>query len=432
MNDVLKIERNVLGALVLDENSRDQIDYLSADDFLDSNHKRIISAMKELVEENEGIDYLSVYQKSQPSISLSFLTDLTNEIATTVNIENLVRLLKDKAARRNLLAKLDHARELLSSESDILDIKTSILTELENIKTSNKSEEVMTLKDAMLETIQVLERRSENKDDKSYHTGIKILDHLTAGLHPEELTTIAARPGAGKSVLGVQIGLQIASNKRKVLFTSLEMSSLQLCQRIISANSDIDGNKLRRGDLKDDDWKQAFGVATRFAINNFMLDRSSKKPQDIRAKIRKLKPELVIIDYLQLLQPDSKHSSREQEVSSITRSLKLMSLEFKIPIIMLSQLNRNAEGKRPTFADLRESGAIEQDSDNILFIHKLTPDELERHMEEGKLSHALIREIESRGNTISALILEKQRNGPTADFGMILVPKLMRFISLDK
>lgn len=431
MKDLIGLEKGILGTLLVDKTARDQLDYLTESDFLDESHRTIIAAIKKMELDGRDIDYASVY--AETGIKLSYITSLADGFITAANIENQVKALKQTSAKRLLKERLAETLAQLSKEgADTREIITDTLKSIEAIQPENKSDETKTLKDAMLSTIEMLENRAQNKDDKSYYTGIADFDMFTAGLHPQELTTIAARPGIGKSVLAMQIGLQIANNGRKVMFVNLEMAEEQICQRIISAQANIDGNKLRRGDLDAEEWSRVMQTASANAKPNFIFDRTSKRPQEIRAKIRKHKPDLVIIDYLQLLQSDGKHGNREQEVASITRTIKLMSLEYKIPILMLSQLNRNAEGKRPSFADLRESGAIEQDSDNILFIHKLNEQELYDQIEAGNINQAFVDKMDSTGNTISSLILEKQRNGQTGDMPMILVPAMMKFVSIDR
>ena len=315
-------------------------------------------------------------------------------------------------------------------ETDFETIKNNALKEIGEIE-DLVDNEVVTLKQGMLETIAHLEERYRNKDDKSYYTGITKLDKATAGLHPEELTTIGARPGVGKTIIGMQIGLNIARNKKTVMYTSLEMSVTQLCERIIAANSGINGLRIRLGDIKDDEWKKVIEAVSFYAFENLLIDKTSRNPQHIRAKIRKYKPDLVIIDYLQLLQPTTKQQNREREVATITRDLKLMTLEFKIPIIVLSQLNRNAEGNRPTMADLRESGAIEQDSDNVIFLHEPNEKEKEKLIENGIYTRDFFNSLEEKDNTLIQIIIEKQRNGPIGTFEVVKVPRLMKFIEID-
>lgn len=428
MIEVLRIEREVLGSFLLDKGTHEYIHYLDEDDFIDESNRKVLNSIKSLITQNKEVNYFEVHEKT--NLDITYITDLTDLVATTRYIESNIKLLKDKANRRRLEEKAKLIIDMTKdSNVDVETIKNNAMQEMDKIK-SISSDEVTTLRKAMLDTITVLEKRSENKDDKSYYTGISKLDMVTSGLHEEELTTIAARPAVGKTAIAMQIALNIASNKRKVMFTTLEMSDIQLCQRIIASHSRIDGNDLRRGNLNEDGWKKTISVAQRFCWDNFILDKTSKNTEHIRTKIRKYKPDLVIIDYLQLIKSAGKHSNREQEVASITRDLKLMTLEFKIPIIMLSQLNRKAEGNRPTLADLRESGAIEQDSDNIIFIHKLNKEEIGKLIDNGTYTREAVQEIHKRDSVLTDIILEKQRNGPVGFFGMVYVPSLMKFISI--
>lgn len=427
----LQVECHIIGSIIIDEGTHGFIEQLNKDDFIDNTNKKIFDTIINLHREQKNIDLFTIYNTS--GVPLSHLASITNTIATTSTIGSSISILKDKSSRRKLIQKANKIIDMaLDDSTDIETIKNDAAREIDEIDTI-VDDEVVSLKDSMLETIGVLDKRYSNKDDKSYYIGLSKLDRATAGLHPEELTTIGARPGVGKTILGMQIALNIAKNKKKVLFTSLEMSTTQLCERIISAYAQVDSLKLRLGEIEtEDDWDNIYKVANEFAIDNFLLDKTSRNPQHIRAKLRKHKPELIVIDYLQLLQSTQREQSREREVATITRDLKLMCLEFKIPIIILSQLNRNAEGQRPTMADLRESGAIEQDSDNILFIHEPTDKEINKLIDEGIYGHDFVELLEERESKLSQIIIEKQRNGPVGTFEMIKAPKLMRFVEIER
>lgn len=363
--DDLRIEAEILGSFITDESTHDYIEKVDIGDFLKKEHVEVFRAIQGLYRAKKEISYFTIHEKS--SISITYLTEITNILATTANIEGNIKILKDKSNRRKLIKKANKIREMAEDKATDMDtVKNNAMREIDEIE-SIVDDEVITLRESMLETIGELDKRYKNKDDHSYYTGINKLDNSTAGLHKEELTTIGARPGVGKTIIGMQVGLNVAMNKRKVLFTSLEMSTTQLCERILSSNSEVDSLRLRKGDIKESEWTSLYNAAAYYDTNDFMLDKTSRNPAHIRTKVRKYKPDLVIIDYLQLMQSTKREQSREREVATITRDLKLMALEFKIPIIILSQLNRNAEGKRPSMADLRESGAIEQDSDNIFF-----------------------------------------------------------------
>ena len=428
--DDLQLEYQIIGSFISNASTHDFIERLKEDDFIDSTCRRIFSSMEQLRSKRENIDLFTVNEQSK--ISISTIAQLTATVATSANIDSNVKVLKDKSNRRKLIQKANQILLMAKDTSrDIGEIKNDSLKEIQELE-DVVDDEVITLRQAMLETQQVLDDRFTNKDDRSYYTGLQRLDNSMAGLHKEELTTIGARPGVGKTIIGMQIALNIAKNRKKVMFTSLEMSVTQICERIIAANTNIDGLRLRTGDIKDDEWGQAMKVSASYSLDNFLLDKTSRNPQHIRTKLRKYKPDLLIIDYLQLLQGSTKEFSREREVAIITRDLKLMTLEFKIPIVILSQLNRNAEGNRPTMADLRESGAIEQDSDNIIFLHEPSEKDIEKLIKDKIYNETFFRFLKEQNQKLSQLIIEKQRNGPVGTIDIIKVPKIMKFIEIEK
>ena len=202
--------------------------------------------------EHKEINLFTVYEKSQ--VPISHLADITGIVATTSTIESDIKVLKNKSNRRKLIQKANKIIEMAKdNEMDIETIKNNAMKEIDEIE-NIVDDDVVSLKQGMIETVELLGDRYENRGDKSYYTGLTKLDRATAGLHKEELTTIGARPGVGKTIIGMQIGLNIAKNKKTVMYTSLEMSVTQLCERIIAANSGIDGLRLRLGDIKDDEW----------------------------------------------------------------------------------------------------------------------------------------------------------------------------------
>ena len=429
MVDDYILECEIIGSLINDSSTHDYLQRLSEDDFIDGTNKRLLTTMQQLESKKEEINLFTVHNKSK--ISISDISKITGTIATTAYIESNIKLLRDKTNRRKLVMKANKILEMVRDNTkDIGDIKNDALREIQELE-EVVDEEVVTMGQAMIETREVLNNRYKDKDDRGYYTGLDKLDEYLVGLHREELTTIGARPGVGKTILGMQIALNIAKNGKKVMFTSLEMSTTQICERVISANTYINGNNLRTGDIKKDEWEQVKNVSEKFSLDNFLLDKTSRNIQHIRTKLRKYKPDLLIIDYLQLLQGATKEFSREREVATITRDLKLMTLEFKIPIVILSQLNRNAEGKRPSMADLRESGAIEQDSDNILFIHEPNIEEINKLISEGIFTANFFNLLEQDKRKYSQLIIEKQRNGQTCTISVIKAPQVMKFIEVE-
>lgn len=266
-------------------------------------------------------------------------------------------------------------------------------------------------------------------NDTSNHTGITDLDRYTGGLHKGEVTIIAARPSIGKTALAVQIALQVAKKEKVVQVFSREMSQVQLGTRLIANQGKVDGQRMRTGHIRDEDWIEI--VKAEAALSNLPLyinDEASTMP-DIRAVCAEKKHkglDLVIIDYMQLIEPHKRSDTREREVAEISRAIKKLTLEFEIPIIALSQLNRSTANKRPTLDTLRESGAIEQDADNVILLHK--PDEKDVPDEDLQL----YRTLKSAGRDYVEVIIGKQRNGPTGMFTMSYNPRHMEFIGIRR
>lgn len=420
------IQYEIVGSLLTDEATHYYLDELEVIDFQDIFCQKAIKGLKLLKADEKD---LTVYNLGNVTgLNVSDIVGVIGTVTTTARIEQNIRSLKERTSRRLLIEQADVIRELASDKTkDIADIKNSILKNIQDIKES-KTDEVVTLKQSMFETYALLEKRSNNNKGNSLNIGLPKLDGILAGLHKEELTTLASRPGVGKSIMGMQMALNLARNKNKILYVTLEMSTTQLCERIISANTQIDGNKLRLGEIESaDEWGKIQKVASGFNYENLLLDKTSRNIQHIKSKIIKYKPDVVIIDYLQLVHSVTKEFSREREVAVITRDLKIMTLDFKIPIIMLAQLNRNADGNRPTLADLRESGAIEQDSDNVIFLHEPRNSEINDLINRGIYPREFFEQLAKNEQKLSYIIVEKQRNGATGTIPVIKKPKYMRF-----
>lgn len=426
----MKLEYEIIGSMLIDNSTHDFIDLLEGKDFTDGFCQKAILGLKQL--KAKGIDITLFNVNKITGLELMDLLKVQSSIATTANTESNIHTLKDSAGRRQLIEKANLIIEMSKDTTkNMAEIKNNIIEEIYTVSEVG-NDDVVSIKKAMLETYQLLENRYRDKDDKGLYTGLKKLDNLIAGLHKEELTTIAARPGVGKTILALQLALNISNNKKKVLFTSLEMSTTQLGERIIAGSSKIDSHKMRTGNISDaDEWKQIQQAINKYQHENLLIDKTSSNVQHIRTKLRRYKPDLLIIDYLQLLHPTNKEYSREREVAVITRDLKRMTQEFNIPIIILAQLNRNAQGNRPTMADLRESGAIEQDSDNVLFIHEPNNTEIHKLIEKNIYPQSYFEWLANEGYAYSNIIVEKQRNGPIGTIPVIKKPKYMVFSEVE-
>lgn len=384
-------EMNVLGAIFLDPKEvLSVMDQLNNEDFFDQGHQLIFQAMKDLQADNMKIDYSSVAAKLEAQQLLAkvggikYLVQLSEMVPSTRHLETYIDFVKDSALKRETI---NLASEILEKgyegEMDASDYVTyaeeSIFALAQKRKTSAFAE--------LAEVIREVKEKTElNRDKKGGITGLRTgfsnLDQLTAGLQPEELIILAARPSMGKSAFAMNLAINVAKRNKDglagVAIFSLEMSNEQLAARMLSSESNIENNKIKTGHLTSREWQFLEGGMQSLARLKIMFDDSaSVSVADIRAKCRKLSQEgkldFVVIDYLQLIKGDDRSGNRQEEVAKISRSLKQMARELKIPILALSQLSREVEkreDKRPLLADLRESGSIEQDADIVMFLYR--------------------------------------------------------------
>lgn len=363
-----EIEKVVLYYIIF-ENADNPI---TEDDFVYDRNKKIATAIIELRKEKKEISMISVKGKIKANQKqvLEYISNIGNNIYGTSLDEAYIKL-KNLTKKRKMY---NLAHEILQNiENEDADIYSQkIIKELNEI--TNESDKEEKLIDQISTAVMRIEDNWRNRNDYSLYTGILDLDNKLCGLHNQELTIIGARPGVGKTTLALQIAQKIANNDRNVLFISLEMSEIQLIQKMIAKEGNINSYKMRMGTLEDKDFEIIANVATNLSQMKFNINTRIRNIQQIELKCRKLKNQgkldLVIIDYIQLLKSNEKFNVREQEVADISRRLKLLSLELDIPIIALCQLNRNASTGEPSLADLRESGSLEQDADNIWFLYQ--------------------------------------------------------------
>lgn len=363
-----EIEKVVLYYIIF-ENADNSI---TEDDFVYDRNKKIAIAVIELRREKKEISMISVKGKIKANQKqvLEYISNIGNNIYGT-SLDDAYIKLKNLTKKRKMY---NLAHEILQNiENEDADIYSQkIIKELNEI--TNESDKEEKLIDQISTAVMRIEDNWRNRNDYSLYTGILDLDNKLCGLHNQELTIIGARPGVGKTTLALQIAQKIANNDRNVLFISLEMSEIQLIQKMIAREGNINSYKMRMGTLDDKDFETITKVATNLSQMKFNINTKIRNIQQIELKCRKLKNQgkldLVIIDYIQLLKSNEKFNIREQEVADISRRLKLLSLELDIPIIALCQLNRNASTGEPSLADLRESGSLEQDADNIWFLYQ--------------------------------------------------------------
>lgn len=366
-----EIEKTVLYYLIFEN---EQIN-ANEEDFFLQKHKQMIKAIQELKSKKEEINILSIKNaiKGKDTEILKYI-GIIAESKYGSSIEYAYKELKRLSKKRKLLKLSKEIKEDIEEEKEIecyIEKKIKELNEINQEGTKEKN-----FLDIVCETSDIIDKKilQGDKYDYKYFTGIFDLDKVTNGLHEEELTIVGARPGVGKTTFALQIAHKISSQGTAVAIVSLEMSETQIVQKLISKVANVDSNKLRIGNLNIAEQEKIAIAEGKISTLPFFINTRIRSIQEIETYARRLKNKnnlgLLIIDYIQLVKSKNKFNSREQEVAEISRNLKLLSLELKIPIIGLCQLNRNAARTEPTLADLRESGAIEQDADNVIFIYK--------------------------------------------------------------
>ena len=400
-------EVNVIASILVIQDNSKYINSLETQDFYSKTNKAIFSLMKDLNDKDETVDLLTVKElgvtkKFNGIKLLETMTDMTDKLVYAGNIDKYIKILKNLSVKRKIFNTAKKVCEEISEvdpNKDEIEVKNEVVQKFLNIKTNKKNSNAE-MKDVMIETLKDIDDKYQKRDDYSLRTGYLDLDKIIEGLHEQELTLLGARPGVGKTAFSLQMAEHIAKKGVYVYFVSLEMSRKQLGNRIIAREAEIDSHVLRMGWLTEENFAKINEVAGNVADIKMCIDSESTTIQDIEDKANELKQEknlgLMVIDYLQLLKSRNKFTNREQEVADISRRLKLLSKELDIPVVALCQLNRETEKRRrPLLADLRESGSLEQDADNVIFLYV---------DDEEKVKNRVI-DVE--------VIVAKQRNGPT-------------------
>ncbi|WP_297832136.1 replicative DNA helicase [Thermomonas sp.] len=431
----IESEQAVLGGLLLDAGAFDRVaDRLVEEDFYRRDHRLIYRAIRELTEKNRPCDMLTVREWLDAKgllgegLDPGYLFDLAANIPGAANIQAYAETVRDKAVQRRLIEVgttivndgfqpegRDSAELLAKAEQEVFAIAESHAHGRQDFVPVNK---------ALSEAFDVLQQRAESGGGiTGLPTGYAEFDRMTAGLQPTDLIVLAARPAMGKTTFALNIAEYGAlKSKKAVAVFSMEMSSSQLALRLISSLGRVNATRLRVGDLEDEDWGRVNGAISLLSgARIFIDDTPALSPDVLRAKARRLRREhdlgLIVIDYLQLMQVPGNSENRATEISAISRSLKALAKELKVPVLALSQLNRSLESrtdKRPVMADLRESGAIEQDADMIVFIYRDDYYHKENSPDKG----------------LAEIIIGKQRNGPTDSFKLKFFGEYTRFDNL--
>ena len=427
-------EMAVLGSIMLRKEAMHEIeDALTPDSFYVEKHKKIFQAMLDLSVKNEPIDMLSLSTKlgEQKLLEMvggnQYLAEIVNVVPSSTNVKHYADIVQKKYVLRSLIEAADYVSELAFEEGDdhmddILDLAEKRIF---SVVSSPKNQRYVNLKDALPEAYERLEKLHETKGMlRGLPTGFRELDNMLSGLQKSDLIILAARPSMGKTTLALDISRMAAViHDKSVLIFSLEMSSQQLVDRMLSAESRVNAWNLRTGNLSSDrDFSQLRDSLDKLAkAKIFIDDQAGNSIVRMKSLARRIKAEkgvdLIVVDYLQLMTTSKTYDSMVNQVTEISRSLKSLAKELDVPVLALSQLNRAVEsrGGKPRLSDLRDSGSIEQDADVVMFIHR---------EDKGK--------DESEKTNIAEILIEKHRNGPTGKVDLYFDEKTTTFLNLEK
>jgi replicative DNA helicase len=432
----VEAEQAVIGGLMLAPDSLDRVgDFLTEHDFYRRDHRLIYRAIRELSEKNKPFDAVTLGEWFEAHGLIEqiggsgYLIELASTTPSAANIRAYAEIVREKAVLRQLI---DAGTEIVNDGfqpegRDSQEVLSA--AEMKVFKIAEQGRrgraDFVPIREAMKDAFQILQERYENQGSVTgLPTGFHDLDEMTAGLQPSDLIILAARPAMGKTTLALNIAEHAAyKTKKAVIVYSMEMSASQLAFRLISSIGRINATRLRTGQLEDEDWSRVnMAIKMLSDMKIFIDDTPALSPDVLRSKARRIKREhdlgLIVIDYLQLMQVPGSAENRTNEISEISRSLKALAMELKVPVIALSQLNRGLESrtdKRPVMSDLRESGAIEQDADIITFIYR---DEYYNK--------------ESNDKGLAEVIIAKQRNGPTGTVKLKFFGEYTRFDNLAR
>ncbi len=427
-------EQAVIGSMLTDKDAVvEAIEILKPDDFYRQDNKTIYEAIVNLYNRAEPVDIITVKAeltslgKLEAIGGLEYLAVLPDKVPTTANVERYIKIVEEKSILRRLIKASNELIDLGYAETEEID---SIMDQAEKkvfeISQGKNQKGYTPIKDILVESFAEIEKLYNQKEPiTGIPTGFADLDYKTAGLHNSDLVLVAARPAMGKSAFALNIATNAAVQaKVPVAIFNLEMSKSQLVSRILCSEAMVDSNKIRTGKIEEDDWvKLATALGPLSEAPIYIDDTPGITVTEIRAKCRKLKMEknigLIVIDYLQLIQGTGKrNASREQEISEISRSLKILAKELDVPVIALSQLSRAAEQRadhRPMLSDLRESGAIEQDADIVMFLYR---DDYYNQDSEKK--------------NIAEVIMAKHRAGSTGTVELLWLGNYTKFVNIEK
>lgn len=427
-------EQSVIGSMIIDPDAIIiAAEIIGAEDFYNKQYGVLFDTMVELHDKGEPVDLVTLQNKLKekdvpPEVSsLEFIRELITAVPTSANVKRYAGIVAEKSTLRRLIRVNEEiANACYVGKDSLEDILSDTEKKVFDLVQRRNSGEFVPIRKIVLDAMDTIEKASHNKGNVTgIATGFLDLDYKTAGMQPSDLILIAARPSMGKTAFVLNIAEYVAFRQGKtVAIFSLEMSKEQLVNRLFSMEAKVDSQHLRTGNLSDAEWEKLIESAGEIGRSNLIIDDTPGiSIPELRSKCRKYKLEhnleMVIIDYLQLMSGSSRSTdSRQQEISDISRSLKALARELKVPVIALSQLSRAVEQRpdhRPMLSDLRESGAIEQDADVVMFIYR---------------DDYYNKDTDRQG--IAEIIIAKQRNGPIGTVELVWLPDYTKFANWNK
>lgn len=433
MPNSLEAEQSVIGSMIMDKEAIVvAMEMLLQEDFYHQQYGLLFQAMVELYNTGQPVDLVTLQDKLKAMnvpaeiSSLEFVRDLITAVPTSANVKSYAQIVKDKSVLRRLIKVTEEIEnQCYAGQGELEDILADTEKSIFNLLQNRGSGDYVPIKEVVLNALEKIEQASKTQGNVTgIPTGFVDLDYKMSGLQPSDFVLVAARPSMGKTAFVLNIAQYVAfhENMATAIF-SLEMSKEQLVNRLFSLESRVDAQILRSGNLSDSDWEKLIEGAGVIGKSHLLIDDTPGiSISELRSKCRKFKLEhdlkLVIIDYLQLMSGNGRSDSRQQEISEISRSLKALARELNVPVIALSQLSRAVEQRpdhRPMLSDLRESGAIEQDADVVMFIYRDDYYNKDTDMK-----------------NIAEIIIAKQRNGPIGTVNLVWLPQYTKFANMEK
>lgn len=427
----LEAERSVIGSILMDnELISSATELLSGDDFYSKQNGLVFDAMSELYQERKPIDPVTLSDKlkeknaPEEMNSPEFVKEILNAVPTSANLKHYAQIVYEKSTLRKLIRITENiSKDCYQAQDKLEDILETTEKNIFNLVQSRNTREYVPMSDIVIEVLKKIEQASKTKGHiTGLSTGFADLDFKTAGLQPSDFILIAARPSMGKTAFSLSVLDHVVVKKQlSAAIFSLEMSKEQLVNRLLAMEARIDAQNIRSGNLSDEEWENLVNASEVLGSSKLIIDDTPGiSVAEMRSKCRKYKMDqdiqLIVVDYIQLMSSGGKGDNRQQEVSDISRALKGLARELNVPVIVLSQLNRAVESRtdhRPMLSDIRESGAIEQDADVIMFLYR--DDYYNPETEE---------------KNVAEVIIAKQRNGPTGTVKLAWQPKYTRFVNM--